>query len=72
MGEITRYLQKIKSSRGNSIFIELKYLISLIEQKADVSEVNQRLLVYQRIERNTILSEPMEMTTTKKIKRDTI
>ena len=35
-----------------------------------ISEVNQRLLPYQRIERTTILHEPMEMTTTKKIKRD--
>jgi long-chain acyl-CoA synthetase len=35
-----------------------------------ISEVNQRLLPYQRIERTTILDKPMEMTTTKKIKRD--
>ena len=34
-----------------------------------VSEVNLRLLPYQRIERTIILDEPMEMTTTKKIKR---
>jgi long-chain acyl-CoA synthetase len=37
-----------------------------------VAEVNQRLLPYQRIERITILDEPMEMTTTKKIKRSTL
>jgi long-chain acyl-CoA synthetase len=37
-----------------------------------VSEVNQRLLPYQRIERVRILDEPMEMTTTKKIKRETV
>jgi long-chain acyl-CoA synthetase len=37
-----------------------------------VSEVNQRLLPYQRIERTSILDEAMEMTTTKKIKRDTL
>jgi long-chain acyl-CoA synthetase len=37
-----------------------------------VSVVNQRLLPYQRIERISILDEPMEMTTTKKIKRDTL
>jgi long-chain acyl-CoA synthetase len=36
---------------------------------AIVAEVNQRLLPYQRIERITILAEPLEMTTTKKIKR---
>ncbi|MDR0456458.1 MAG: AMP-binding protein [Treponema sp.] len=34
-----------------------------------MAEVNQRLLPYQRIERTTILDKPMEMTTTKKIKR---
>jgi long-chain acyl-CoA synthetase len=37
-----------------------------------ISEVNQRLLPYQRIEKITILEEAMEMTTTKKIKRDVI
>jgi long-chain acyl-CoA synthetase len=37
-----------------------------------VSQVNQRLLPYQRIERTVILSEAMEMTTTKKIKRDSV
>jgi long-chain acyl-CoA synthetase len=39
---------------------------------AIVAEVNQRLLPYQRIERTTVLAEPMEMTTTKKIKRDNV
>jgi long-chain acyl-CoA synthetase len=34
-----------------------------------ISVVNQRLLPYQRIERTIILDEPLEMTTTKKIKR---
>ncbi len=37
-----------------------------------VSEVNQRLLPYQRIEKITILDKAMEMTTTKKIKRDSV
>jgi long-chain acyl-CoA synthetase len=37
-----------------------------------IAEVNQRLLSYQRIERVIILDEPMEMTTTKKIKRDAL
>jgi long-chain acyl-CoA synthetase len=37
-----------------------------------IAEVNQRLLPYQRIEKTTILDEPMEMTTTKKIKRDSV
>jgi long-chain acyl-CoA synthetase len=35
-----------------------------------VGEVNQRLLSYQKIQRITLLDEPMEMTTTKKIKRE--
>jgi long-chain acyl-CoA synthetase len=34
-----------------------------------IAEVNQRLLPYQRISRTVILDKPMEMTTTKKIKR---
>ncbi|MDR1251226.1 MAG: AMP-binding protein [Treponema sp.] len=34
-----------------------------------IAEVNQRLLPYQKIARTIILDEPMEMTTTKKIKR---
>lgn len=34
-----------------------------------ISEVNLKLLPYQRISRVTVLEEPMEMTSTKKIKR---
>jgi len=34
-----------------------------------ISEVNQRLQPYQKISRTVILDKPMEMTTTKKIKR---
>ena len=34
-----------------------------------IIEVNQRLLPYQKINRTQILDKPMEMTTTKKIKR---
>lgn len=34
-----------------------------------ISEVNQRLRPYQRITRTRILDEPLEMTTTKKLKR---
>ncbi|MDR0562184.1 MAG: AMP-binding protein [Spirochaetaceae bacterium] len=37
-----------------------------------VSEVNQRLLYYQKIEKITILQERMEETTTKKIKRNAL
>jgi long-chain acyl-CoA synthetase len=35
-----------------------------------VAQVNARLLPYQKIARVTVLAEPMEMTTTKKIKRN--
>ncbi|MCD6120718.1 MAG: AMP-binding protein [Spirochaetales bacterium] len=34
-----------------------------------IEEVNRELLPYQEIDKFTVLSEPMEMTTTKKIKR---
>jgi long-chain acyl-CoA synthetase len=37
-----------------------------------IAEVNQRLLPYQRIDRLTVLDTPMEMTTTKKIKREVL
>jgi long-chain acyl-CoA synthetase len=37
--------------------------------QAMVDEVNQKLLPYQKITRLSILGEPMEMTTTKKVKR---
>ncbi|MDR2516645.1 MAG: AMP-binding protein [Spirochaetaceae bacterium] len=40
--------------------------------EAIIAEVNQRLRPYQRIERTVILDKAMEMTTTKKIKRDSI
>jgi long-chain acyl-CoA synthetase len=46
----------------------------LVKERMDkiISEVNLRLLPYQRIEKISILGEPMEMTTTKKIKRDNV
>jgi long-chain acyl-CoA synthetase len=34
-----------------------------------VEQVNQKLLPYQKITRVTLLKEPLEMTTTKKVKR---
>ena len=40
--------------------------------EAIVSEVNQRLLPYQKINRTEILKNPMEMSSTKKIKRFTV
>ncbi|MDR0602140.1 MAG: AMP-binding protein [Treponema sp.] len=39
---------------------------------AIIAEVNQHLLPYQKIARTVILDKPMEMTTTRKIKRDTV
>ncbi|WP_321990970.1 AMP-dependent synthetase/ligase [Marispirochaeta aestuarii] len=40
--------------------------------EAIVAEVNTKLHSYQKIERVTILDEPMEMTTTKKIRRHVV
>ncbi len=40
--------------------------------KEIVFEVNEELLPYQQIDKITVLKEPMEMTTTKKIKRHTV
>ena len=40
--------------------------------EAIVSEVNMRLPPYEKINRTIILDKPMEMTTTKKIKRNTV
>ena len=37
-----------------------------------IEKVNQDLLPYQRISRTTVLREPLEMTTTKKVKRFTV
>ena len=37
--------------------------------KSIVDDVNKKLLPYQKIQKLTVLSEPLEMTTTKKIKR---
>ena len=43
----------------------------LVKETVDglVAEVNRRLQPYSRISRTTILDEPLEMTTTKKVKR---
>ena len=37
-----------------------------------IKEVNKNLVGYKKIEKLTIVDEPMEMTTTKKIKRATV
>ena len=42
------------------------------EMEAIVSEVNKNLVGYKKIEKVTIVDKPMEMTTTKKIKRNLV
>ena len=37
-----------------------------------VTQVNRSLVGYKKIEKITILDKPMDMTTTKKIKRNTV
>ena len=60
--------QELKNDAGQLFSqAELKTRIDRI-----IAEVNQRLLPYQKINRVIILDKPMEMTTTKKIKRDTV
>ncbi|MDR3170933.1 MAG: AMP-binding protein [Treponema sp.] len=56
-----------KNGAGNTEADQIKKRIEQI-----ISEVNQRLLPYQKIERVTVLDTPMEETTTKKIKRDKV
>jgi len=57
--------QEFKGENGNVLSKEqMKDRVDKI-----ILEVNQRLHPYQRIERTTILDTPLEMTTTKKIKR---
>jgi len=59
---------ELKNEAGKSYSQEeLKAIMNKI-----ISEVNQRLLPYQKINRNVILTEPMEMSSTKKIKRFTV
>ena len=59
---------ELKTEAGASLSqAELKSRID-----ATIKEVNQRLLPYQKISRTQILDKPMEMTTTKKIKRGTV
>lgn len=40
--------------------------------EATVKTVNQNLMIYKKIEKITIIDKPMNMTTTKKIKRNTV
>jgi long-chain acyl-CoA synthetase len=57
--------QEFMDGQGNVLVKEaMKIRVERI-----VTEVNQRLLPYQKIDRTVILDKPMEMTTTKKIKR---
>lgn len=62
---------------SDELFNRLKLLrgdlesADLVKETVDglVAEVNRRLQPYSRISRTTILEEPLEMTTTKKVKR---
>lgn len=56
----------LKSANGGSLPVRQE-IEERIFQIVDV--VNKEMLRYQRIKRTTVLDEPMEMTTTKKIKR---
>ena len=57
-----------KNETGQSLTAEeIKSRMDVI-----VSEVNKRLQSYQKISRTVILDKPMEMTTTKKIKRSSV
>ena len=40
--------------------------------EATVKAVNQNIMIYKKIEKITIIDKPMDMTTTKKIKRNTV
>jgi long-chain acyl-CoA synthetase len=60
--------QELKNEEGQAYSrAEIQAMMETI-----VTEVNQRLLPYQKISRTVILDKPMEMTTTKKIKRNTV
>ena len=58
-------LSKLGADRKNPSDME-KVLAKVNEI---IDEVNKNLLTYQRIKKVTILDEPLEMTTTKKVKR---
>ncbi|MDR0512167.1 MAG: AMP-binding protein [Treponema sp.] len=59
---------ELKNPEGNPYQpAELQVMMEKI-----VSEVNQRLLPYQKIDRVVLLDKPMEMSSTKKIKRFTV
>ena len=60
-------MELFKTESGTASKDEITARITAI-----ISEVNQRLLSYQKINQTVVLDEPMEMTTTKKIKRDKI
>ena len=49
---------------------KIKVLCGGISPESEVSKVNKTLQPYARITRVTILENPLEMTTTKKIKRN--
>ena len=56
---------RLKVSRED----ELGDAAVLEEVNNNIDKVNRQLLPYQRISKVTILEKPLEMTTTKKVKR---
>ena len=59
---------EFKDENGKSLTTEE----TRIKVNSIISEVNQRLLPYQKINKTVILDKPMEMGSTKKIKRHTV
>ncbi|AFG37767.1 AMP-binding protein [Spirochaeta africana] len=64
-------LDKAMKTEGIEALIYPNQDIDVSEQRIAeiIKEVNHNLLPYQRIQRHSVLSEPLPMTTTKKIKR---
>lgn len=57
------WLAKLDSDPVNAVKVAKAHMDGIVE------EVNQKLLPYQKITRVVMLKEPLEMTTTKKVKR---
>ena len=58
-------LNRLGADRKNAD--DMKKVLNEVEIIVDT--VNKTLLTYQRISKVTLLDEPLEMTTTKKVKR---
>lgn len=64
-------LDKANKAEGIELLVYINPELELGQERLDaiVMEVNRSLLPYQRVNRVTRLTQPLEMTTTKKIKR---